>query len=230
VECVTPGPGLARDFGSKYCEGEFTIFWDSDDIGYPKEVDEILRQGTEFDLLITAFDSEPTIETRPQNNDIQREEALFKFLLKPGLWRCIIRSSIIKEISFGKSKMGEDQVFLARLLSKNPNIKFHSKVTYKYFRDLPDQLTSQRKSLQELGTSISEVATLLREKPIKSESLLATIYIKLCMSGIKRGNFKIKLDNLLKLLSFLFSTDYAFLPSRLRCGLVVKILRGDAHA
>jgi len=228
VKCDVPGPGVARDYGRKYSEGEFTLFWDSDDIGYPKVVQEILEQRSDFDLLVTSFETEPVKPVKFQNRNYEKQ--LCKFALNPGLWRCIVRSSVIEEISFGGSIMGEDQVFLARILSKNPDIQFSPLLTYKYFSDFPNQLTSNKQNLRGLRVSISEIALLLRYQPIKSEALLAIIYIKLCLTGIKLGNFGVKLSSLSTLTSFLILKFPAPLMRKSKWNLLLMVIKEDPDA
>jgi hypothetical protein len=98
----------------------------------------------------------------------------------------IFKRDFIKECNFGKSNIGEDQVFLADALSKDPTIQFLEKSVYTYFQGLPEQLTSKKLDPKAILTSISEVKEKIPNCQKSSQQLLYLIILKMSFTLLKR--------------------------------------------
>jgi hypothetical protein len=96
--------------------------------------------------------------------------------------------------------MAEDQVFLARVVNKGPNIKFLDQKLYSYFKNVPGQLTGSKKAISDLISSTRDISGLLHVSP--RNPFLIELFIRQCFSGIRHGNPKERLTFLLLMLKF----------------------------
>ena len=187
------GPGMARNLGLKYAKGTWVCFWDSDDVGDVKKLLEgiviLEANNTEvgiggYRIGLQGFDSsEAQIRYLPVNNSLNL------VILTPGIWRMIFNRSLLANCKFGKSRMGEDQVFLARTLTMSPKIWFFDFSLYTYFKRIPDQLTSFNIDKSEILTSISEIGSVLFESKIEHRKYLYAMILRLCLTLLKHHPF-----------------------------------------
>lgn len=229
-ECNVPGPGIARNYGKRFCKGEFTLFWDSDDIGHPKLVREAIGAQSDFDILVCASDyehlplaSKSSVESRSLNN-------LENFSSNPGLWRCVFRTNGIAEIEFGDSKMGEDQVFIARLLTYNPRIVFNSKIIYTYIYGSSHQLTASNRNITGLLSSARITEDLIEDTPSKYMNITTTFTLRMTITGIKRGKIYVKALMFYRLINVVLIRNLKSVNRRERIKIFLKIIRNKTHA
>ena len=143
-------PGLARNIGIERASGEFISFWDSDDL--PK-VDAVMSDlsTTEknIDVLIGQFESVES--ARPGVGRFKSDDSqLIDLALNPGLWRMAFRAEKLLGIRFSKYKMGEDQDFLASVITTTDRLKFSNRIWYTYFTNNSGQLTLNKSAIKEL--------------------------------------------------------------------------------
>ena len=230
VESQSPGPGSARNYGMKFIEGKYTLFWDSDDVGNPQETHELLRELRNCDVIVANYSTNKApIFANEKFISNDHGVNLSEFARNPGLWRCIFLSSSIEGLNFGSSNMGEDQVFLARLLVTNPEIEFHSSNVYKYFSGVPNQLTSIPSNISGLVDSTTAIKDVIQNIPSRYSILVMTIYAKLCFTGIKRGNLGIKRHFFLELFRFLFSKESRIINLSEKIKIIHFLLAGKSN-
>lgn len=229
-ECNVPGPGIARNYGKRFCKGEFTLFWDSDDIGHPKLVKEAIGAQGAFDILVCASDyeylpsvSKSSVESRSLNN-------LENFSSNPGLWRCVFRTAGITKIEFGNSKMGEDQVFIAHLLTFNPRVVFNSKIIYTYIYGSPHQLTASKRNIAGLLSSARITEDLIKNTPLKYMNVTTTFTLRMIITGIKRGKFYVKALMFYRLINLVLVRNLESVKRRERIKIFLQIIRSRIHA
>lgn len=219
IECLEIGPGAARNHGMRYTEGEFTVFWDSDDIGNPEKVLEAINQSKISDVLVANYTTNSPKNQRKASTSIGGElPEISRLKYNLGLWRCIFKSTSIEGIDFGLSIMGEDQVFFARFLATNPSIEFSVENVYKYFTGVPNQLTSDPTNLQGLVLSVSEFKAIMRKDSTQNLSDIAGFFVRLCFTGMKRGSFLLKVTMLNEIIQF------AFNPSSIKLSVTQKFI------
>ena len=230
VECEESGPGRARNYGMKFIEGKYTVFWDSDDIGNPQETHELLTELQDCDVIVANYSTNrPLILATDKFISNDRGVELSEFGRNPGLWRCIFLSSSIEGVYFGSSNMGEDQVFLARLLATNPEIEFHSSIVYKYFSGVPNQLTSVPSNISGLIDSIAAIKDVIHNMPSRYSTLVMTIYAKLCFTGIRRGNHRIKVHFFFELIRFFLSKKSNIIKLSKKIKIAIFLLTGKSN-
>ena len=82
-------------------------------------------------------------------------------MINPGIWRFIFRRSAIVNTNFPPYRMGEDQVFLARLLINESSVYFSDKNVYLYVDGEGGQLTKDKKAVSEILLAIDEITQII---------------------------------------------------------------------
>ncbi len=194
-------PGSARNAGKVVSRGKWIAFWDADDRGILKELFKILsNEDLETDLII--FSS----ETRDWNTDSLISEDhidshlgdILQIAKRPGVWRMVFNSKFIENTFFPPYRMAEDQVFLARVFQDEPDIIFIDEIVYSYFVNVPEQLTSCDRAIEDLRLAITDMKKL--EGNSKTTAFFQELMIRQHVSAIKYGMFKTKLLFTYKLL------------------------------
>lgn len=134
-------PGQARNIGLTKASAEWVMFCDSDDIPQITEAIKITEESTSrtADIIICNYTVYDEIKLTESINGIKHLPTQIYFQL--GIWRMIFRKELIENIHFPKIRMGEDQVFFARALNKNPKILFEDRNLYRYYTNNTFQLT-----------------------------------------------------------------------------------------
>lgn len=195
IEGAYGSPGVARNAGFECARNEWVIFWDSDDIGNPKELISCLvtQTGDLLDAVVFGYDiySGGASRSNWTSWPISHEKRMEKLSLNPGIWRICFRRSSIINLKFPNLKMAEDQLFINDFMQKLPKLEFSNAVIYKYFVNVNNQLTSDRSALEDLR----EAAGLLEAKlGGKSGAGIFTmrIYGKILITQIKKCNIPTK--------------------------------------
>lgn len=215
-------PGESRNAAIAKANGEWVVFWDSDDIGHPAEVvDALNKVSRSTDLTVFAFEicdwKDRTLSTRiPVLSSWQN---LIEITNMPGLWRIAVRRTFLADIRFPHLLMAEDQVLLSRLSSKTPRLTFVDVVAYSYFKNVPDQLTSKKTPLLNIEEALRISRDELQVTPKNIANL--DLYLRQCLSAVKFGNIHLKMNAVWHLLAF-FSNG----PLLTKTKLIKRILNG----
>ena len=186
------GPGGARNLGLRAATRSWVAFWDSDDIGdvaaLQRAISHDANPNTQICICRYQIAHVGLRTTAAESITTPIKENIEKALLNPAVWRMIFKREFIKECNFGKSNIGEDQVFLADALSKDPTIQFLEQSVYTYFQGSPEQLTSKKLDPQAILASISEVKEKIPSCQKASQQLLYLIILKMSFTLLKRGH------------------------------------------
>ena len=203
------GPGSARNAGIEMAKGIWISFWDSDDepnvSNFLKMVEK--ANSTTCEIIIGGF------ITRSERTNQERKEELFsnnladnlvRVAFNPGIWRMAFRRSFLGGNRFPSSRMGEDQLFLANLNFYNSEIDFYNDSVYYYITGNPNQLTANSSAISDL----KEVAKTFLQKisltPRSESTYLAIMFIRQCLTLLKRGRFDARLLSIWLLLRYFF--------------------------
>jgi len=164
IEGFFGSPGSARNAGIDASSGKWITFWDSDDapkaetvFGYlAHEVDE------ESQMVIGSFQ---TIDLT--NGDVKSQilsdsinaETILEIGMNPGLWRIVIKRTLIGDSRFPATKMAEDQIFLADIFAKIGFFETTQRIFYTYHKGFLNQLTSRKEAIDELPKSLESLTT-----------------------------------------------------------------------
>ncbi len=212
-------PGIARNEGLKHCKHEWVVFADSDDILNISEVNrlrKVLNSEGPYDVVVCGYSIENS--TRKTSRKIH-SSSKWDVAYSPAVWRMVIKKSILGVNPFSKYRMGEDQLFLLSIKFFEREIMFLKSEIYRYFQDVPGQLTSLRSSFEDLEFVIVEVKLFAKHGFKVRNKFAYLILLRLILSQLRnlssRGDIKLLIAALLKSCGFLASNPLAFFGSLL---------------
>lgn len=211
VEGDFKGPGPARNAGFMYADSQYVAFWDSDDCpNIPRIVKYLLSiQLQQPKLVVGAFE---LIREGREKQFIQTNN-LHQLARNPGLWRCLFPIELIKNNEFPDILLGEDQVFLANIISRSPQIEFREEVFYSYVYGNSGQLTSN-KDFSDLVKAESLVSMIdVKNMNREEKDFIYNLSTKQLLTILLRGNLKIKTISVQRITRKLFSNIFIFAKS-----------------
>jgi glycosyltransferase involved in cell wall biosynthesis len=168
--------GSARNAGMNIANGKWIAFWDADDYPNPdlyiKMIQTCESEGT--NLCIGSY---VTMDYMSYNETVREiiPNQKFDWLVNPGLWRCVFRSTLINETQFTSFRLGEDVQFLAEVISSTSNWSFFQPIVYKYVTNRNGQATSVKPKSQELITAFSKLVYTVQKSNINNSALYILI-------------------------------------------------------
>ena len=186
LESYIGSPGGARNVGYQIATGDWVVFWDSDDRPNVKAVLDCLGLNkNDFELIIGCFTWVSEItgakESSQKLND-RLENALVTVGINPGIWRMIFKRTLIGDTEFPPLKMAEDQIFIAKILAKNPRICTSNANLYNYYFGLPGHLVNNKKAQLDLLETFMACGNLFIQNLPHRDDYLGTILIKQFMT------------------------------------------------
>ncbi len=185
-------PGLTRNIGLEISCSQWVVFWDSDDLGNPKEIfDAVMKASSTTNVIIGGYQrrvysgSKEVVEDFPAPS-----RKLTELMMQPGLWRFVFRRDFISGVRFGPFSMGEDQVFLVRLQIKFQEVEYVDKVFYSYCAGHENQLTGNALAISQIRGSIQDVIKCIQERE-KLEAYTFVILARLIVTALKNGHYRV---------------------------------------
>ena len=192
------GPGAARNHGLNLVKTDWVCFWDSDDLpniaNARLAVSKLISEDSDIGIceFETAFSTSADKFSQPEYQ-AHRSTDLVEIVLKPGIWRFIFRAKILDEISFPHTAMGEDQVFLARVLKEKFQLSWLNIPTYRYLRHDDLQLTKLPSAVDTLIASTRILFDELDTYDRGQFRFALFLITKQCVTVIKNSTIRLKL-------------------------------------
>jgi glycosyltransferase involved in cell wall biosynthesis len=211
VSCHNPGG--SRNAGKALATGDWITFWDCDDVPNALEIQSIIKEADDLeqDVVVGRFeavylDDDINEVFRKESKKLLKPDWEFVVGLTPGIWRFGFRSSFVKYIDFPELRMGEDQVFIARVLSKKALIFLSNKIAYNYLIGRDSQLTSNINVINDKVIAAELLAENFKETNDDFTELKFTMLIKMHLSIFKLDKFPftIRIQHLLQVLKIFF--------------------------
>lgn len=191
-EEVFGNPGGARNAGLAICSGNYIGFWDADD--HPN-LNEFLDYSiavarAKADIGVAEFSTKNISGITQFYNFRFKSWTLNQIIigLNPGLWRFLFSKDLAKNLLFPLTKMGEDQIFIAKatLIAKSHLV--YRRTVYSYRTDVDGQLTRSKNAIKDLRETLNELRTLLMSYPVRHSNFLSVIMlVKLTLTMRKVG-------------------------------------------
>jgi glycosyltransferase involved in cell wall biosynthesis len=200
--------GIAREHGLQFANSEFIIFWDSDDYGKVGQLKKVLGAISEnSEMIVCAYEVKNDASAEKSFPRTLKEDVHSKMLAlacNPGLWRIIFRTDFVKKCKFGSSNMGEDQVFVAEVLSLDPVIEFTDSVIYEYHIGVEGQLTSKSEFIEGISISLNEICDLVRRPKIANLEIISIQFLSQASTLLRKGSIRGKFNTVKYILKFFF--------------------------
>jgi glycosyltransferase involved in cell wall biosynthesis len=181
-------PGKARNLGIEIATGDWICFWDSDDIPIAQNFLEMVSQAKKSDHKIAVGKFRE--KSRNVNKVYGNSESEIGRM--PGIWRFAFKNELINGRTFPKYRMGEDQVFLAKILVSEKSYFRYEEVVYEYSCDNPGQLTQNRKAISELEFAVKDMLKIIAY-PQVGIRVVQTFLSRQILTLLKQGSGKLKL-------------------------------------
>jgi glycosyltransferase involved in cell wall biosynthesis len=192
-------PGAARNAGLQESTGEWIWFVDSDDIVVFDDIDALILmlKSASADIYVGQYLHYLELENK---RHIHKDAEFQTIGIDLGIWRMVFKREIINEVLFPELSMGEDQVFVAMLLSSNPKLQLVPFPIYEYWQGGSHHLTANQKPRQDILKTNRLIKTLMGESKGFPLSILKLMYMKQLLTIVKYFPFKEKFKAILLLL------------------------------
>ena len=181
-------PGKARNLGIEKASGVWICFWDSDDNPFPEKFLDMVRQADikHGQIAVGAF------RMIGSKREITYGTSEIEIGRMPGIWRFALKKEILQETIFPKYRMGEDQIFLARLNPHSDDIFHFEKVIYEYVIGNSGQLTKNVDAIRDLQFAIMDLYDLILLSG-RENRILLIFFAKQVLSIVKYGTPTLRL-------------------------------------
>jgi glycosyltransferase involved in cell wall biosynthesis len=220
VECKNPGG--ARNKGLGLATKDWVAFWDCDDLPNPTGFLEMVLRAEKSDctMAIGSYEVQTSSTGQIVNEPISRKTWQIEIGLNPGIWRFAFKRDLISSTNFPNLSMGEDQIFVQRILAKNPRVLIYEESVYKYMVGIQNQLTS-------IASKILDLAEANRIAKLEFSSNGA--YNQVIKIMIARQSLTLSLQNNLTSIFRLKSLTRALKYFTFHPGISLKILKSSSR-
>jgi glycosyltransferase involved in cell wall biosynthesis len=216
-------PGSARNAGLGVATGSWVGFWDSDDSPNIENIFAAIKISQEYDEILVGNFSILDIKTMKYRAPIKNVNGINSVAMNPGIWRMIFRMKTICDTKFPSLKMGEDQVFLARLNFGMRKLRFVESIFYQYNLGGTSQLTRSRLALKDLPLASAIILELAKKAQRKQSIFDMQLFFRQQMTIMKKGDILLKLSILELIRRYFKKLSFTFLAESIIA--LIRVLR-----
>lgn len=185
------GPGGARNEGLKLVNSKQVAFWDSDDLPTINIFNEILDKFIEskFEIAVNGYTK---IDVKKQSVKIitpDKSNGLFQIANEVAIWRFIFKTKALQDKKFPELYLGEDQVFISRVMHDFEKLTTYSESVYNYRLNSNNQLTATSNKPLLIKRIIDELFFGIDSKNEYQQVLSRLLVLRLCISLLKIKSF-----------------------------------------
>ena len=188
-------PGSTRNAGIKFAKYKWIAFWDSDD--YP-DIDSFLKMSeyadkNNFKVCWGKYIVKSNSNVNYVQGSLFNKYQKFIMALNPGVWRFIFDKDYVNNLAFPPLKLGEDQVFLAKVLGNTDSIGYFDQYIYSYVKDSAESLTNSHFSHSDLSQAVKEISLLrrtIRTNKLVIEIMFQRLQLTLIKKNLKLSSFQ----------------------------------------
>lgn len=217
------GASSARNLGLSKAEGEFVLFYDSDDLLAPNHLETLAKEIGEYDCLVTSsitiddntrYDDVKKIETFNKTEVFEGADELVaqmiitkKFIT--GFWNKLLRTSILKEFKTYPNVFdvnvhyAEDALFGVEYFLHCKNAKYLNFKSYYYRRHAGSLSKAFNKRILTVANSFDKYIEICEGRPLALQYVKSFICM-LCIEFLFRIRFNKFYDK--ETIDFFFST------------------------
>lgn len=223
IQGVFGNPGSARNAGLEIATGDWVGFWDSDDTPNIENIFSAINISQEYDEILVGNFSVFDFKTMEQRTPIKKVNGIDSVAMNPGIWRMIFRRQTISDTRFPSLRMGEDQVFLARLNFGIRKLRFVESIFYQYNLGGPSQLTKSRIALKDLPLASAIILEHAKKAQRKQSIFDMQLFFRQQITVMKNGDFLLKLSIFKFIGKYLKKFSFTFLIESLIA--LIRVLR-----
>ena len=205
IEKTFYSAGLARNAGVEISQGQWIVFWDSDDKPHVSVLNDFMSNLNKnaYEVYVFDFKIESDGEVRDVKTRNWRDIAF-----QPGIWRMIFSKSAVANILFPSFSLGEDQFFLGQMNLPNRRISYLDTCIYTYRSGVDGQATSQKSNLLTVQESLQVLSSLRKNQSGEDAEFTSILFWRQILTLLKRGNVNLKLR------AMLVSVESSLKPNR----------------
>ena len=223
IQGVFGNPGSARNAGLEIATGDWVGFWDSDDTPNIENIFSAINISQEYDEILVGNFSVFDFKTMEQRTPIKKVNGIESVAMNPGVWRMVFRRLTISDTRFPSLRMGEDQVFLARLNFGIRKLRFVESIFYQYNLGGPSQLTKSRIALKDLPLASAIILEHAKKAQRKQSIFDMQLFFRQQITVMKNGDFLLKLSIFKFIGKYLKKFSFTFLIESLIA--LIRVLR-----
>jgi glycosyltransferase involved in cell wall biosynthesis len=178
------GPGAARNAGFLTAINDIVVFWDSDDVRDLKILEETINLEFPEDMLVCNFTLKNLNLRQTQIKNLETKN-LLDLSVNGGMWRIFFKRNFLINLKFPDLFCGDDLVFLANLLNRNPKVAWSESIIYQYNNSREGQTSANIVYRADSVQACLSLINLLKNPNTKNSKYIGVILLKLLNTAIK---------------------------------------------
>ena len=200
--------GAARNAGLDLVKTSWVGFWDSDDLPELSQYLDMLKETKSGDFTIGVGRFKTVDDHSLKLLEVSefyehKSENLEMICKNPGIWRFVFKSSFAKQFEYPALRIGEEQLYLAKMKINKEKVFYSQKIVYSYFKGSSFHTSKKKKAIEDIIKAAKLTWPVAVHEATLENCYQMNIFARQIISAIKNGNLKTKLLGLLLLVKTL---------------------------